>query len=133
MYVIVYCSFKNSPIIKKHMLQRSLLLAIAFSRHLRNKQFLRQFQMSLILISRGKQGNDFLRFLQYICYCDYSRSQHLLVLSQQQKHQKKVRNYSELTIKTVERFQWRRSGVLTVDVEHTSRIFLMFMLLFLNR
>ena len=36
---------------------------------------------------------------------------------------------SELTVKTPERRQWRRSGVFTVNFEHISHLVLMFLLL----
>ena len=40
---------------------------------------------------------------------------------------------SELTIKTPERRQWRRSGVFIVNFEHISQLFLVFLLLNLNK
>ena len=39
----------------------------------------------------------------------------------------------KLTIKTPERCQWRRSGIFIVNFEHISHIFLVFLLLALNR
>ena len=41
------------------MFKQSYLLAITFLRHLRSKQFVRQFIMSLTSIFKGKQSNDF--------------------------------------------------------------------------
>ena len=41
--------------------------------------------------------------------------------------------YSKLTIKTPERRQWRRSGVFAVNFEHISNLFLVFLLLTLNK
>ena len=38
---------------------------------------------------------------------------------------KKYEIYSNLTIKTLERRQWRRSGVLIVNLEHISLVFLL--------
>ena len=46
---------------------------------------------------------------------------------------KKYEICSKLTIKTPERRQWRRSGVLTVNFEHISHLFLVFLLLILNK
>ena len=40
---------------------------------------------------------------------------------------------SKLTIKTPERCQWRRSGVFIVNFEHISHLFLVFLLLTLNK
>ena len=40
---------------------------------------------------------------------------------------------SKLTIKTPERHQWRRSGVFIATFEHISHLFLVFLLLTLNR
>ena len=40
---------------------------------------------------------------------------------------------SKLTIKTLERQQWRRSGVFIVNFEHISHLFLVFLLLALNK
>ena len=40
---------------------------------------------------------------------------------------------SKLTIKTLERRQWCRSDVCSVNFEHTSHLFLVFLLLSLNR
>ena len=40
--------------------------------------------------------------------------------------------YSKLTIKSPERRQWRRSGVFTVNSEHTLHLGLVFLLLTLN-
>ena len=40
--------------------------------------------------------------------------------------------YSQVTIKTPERCQWRRSGVFIVNFEHASDIALVFPLLTLN-
>ena len=45
---------------------------------------------------------------------------------------KKCEIWLKLTIKTPERRQWRRSGVFTVNFEHTSHLFLVFLLLTLN-
>ena len=39
---------------------------------------------------------------------------------------------SELTVKTLERRQWRRSGVFTVNFEHISHLVLVILLLTLN-
>ena len=41
--------------------------------------------------------------------------------------------FSKLTIKTPERYQWRRSGVFIVNVEQILNIALMFILLTLNK
>ena len=41
--------------------------------------------------------------------------------------------YSKLTIKTLERRQWRRSGVFIVNFEHISHLVLVFLLLTLSR
>ena len=38
----------------------------------------------------------------------------------------------KLTIKTLERRQWRRSGVLIINSEHISHLALVFLLLILN-
>ena len=40
---------------------------------------------------------------------------------------------SNLTIKTQERCQWRRSGVFLVNFEYISQLFLVFLLLTLNK
>ena len=40
--------------------------------------------------------------------------------------------FSKLTVKTPERCQWRRSGVFIVNLKHTSRFVLVFLLLTLN-
>ena len=39
----------------------------------------------------------------------------------------------KLTIKTPERCQWRRSGIVIVNFEHISHIFLVFLLLTLKK
>ena len=39
---------------------------------------------------------------------------------------------SKLTIKTPERYHWRRSGVFIVNFEHISQLVLVFLLLTLN-
>ena len=44
-----------------------------------------------------------------------------------------VKICSKLTIKTPDRRQWRRSGVLIVDFEHISHLVLVFLLLTLSR
>ena len=41
--------------------------------------------------------------------------------------------YIQLTIKTPERCQWRRSGIFIVNFEHISHIFLVFLLLTLKK
>ena len=41
--------------------------------------------------------------------------------------------YSKLTIKTPERRQRRRSGIFTVNFEHILHLFLVFVLLYLNK
>ena len=41
--------------------------------------------------------------------------------------------YSDLTIKTLERRHWRRSGVFIVNFEQISHIVLVFLLLILNK
>ena len=46
---------------------------------------------------------------------------------------KKSEICSELTIKSPERRLWRRSGVFIVNFEHLSNLFLMFLLLTLNK
>ena len=40
---------------------------------------------------------------------------------------------SKLTIKALERGHWRRSGVFIVNFEHISHLFLVFLLLILNK
>ena len=42
---------------------------------------------------------------------------------------KRCEIYLKLTIKTPKRRYWRRSGVFTVNLEHISHIFLVFLLL----
>ena len=44
-----------------------------------------------------------------------------------------IETHSKLTIKTLERHHWCRSGVLIVNSEHVSHIFLVFLLLILNK
>ena len=39
---------------------------------------------------------------------------------------------SKLTIKIPERRQWRRTGIFIINFEHTSHLFLLFLLLTLN-
>ena len=68
-----------------------------------------------------------------VCLC----SRHLFVQVQQQKHWKKGRKRYEiclkLTIKTQVWRHWHSSGVFIVNFERTSRIFLVFLLMTLNR
>ena len=46
---------------------------------------------------------------------------------------KRCKIYSKLTIKTPERRHWRRSGVLVVNFKYISHLFLVFLLLTLNK
>ena len=46
---------------------------------------------------------------------------------------KRCKIFSKLTIKTPERRRWRRSGVFTVNFENISHLFLVFLLLILNK
>ena len=46
---------------------------------------------------------------------------------------KRCEIFSKFTIKTPERRQWRRSGVFIVNFENISHIFLVFLLLTLNK
>ena len=46
---------------------------------------------------------------------------------------KRCEIYSKLTIKTPERRHWRRSGVFIVNFEYISNLFLVFLLINLNR
>ena len=46
---------------------------------------------------------------------------------------KRYKTCSKLTIKTSEQHQWRRSGVFIVNFEHISHLFLVLLLLTLNR
>ena len=50
----------------------------------------------------------------------FLHSRHLVVQSQQRKHQNNMSICSKLTIKTPERRQWRRSGVFIVDFEQVN-------------
>ena len=57
-----------------------------------------------------------------------------LAITWSKKHNiKKFEICSKLTIKTLERRHWRRSGVLIVNFEHISHLVLVFLLLTLNR
>ena len=58
---------------------------------------------------------------------------HLLVQSQQLKHQHNVWNLFKLTIVTLERCHWGCSGVFVVNFEHVSHNVLMFPWLILNK
>ena len=56
------------------------------------------------------------------------RSHHLLVQSQQWKHQNNKLTYSKLTIKTSEQRQQHQSSVFIVNFEHIQHIFLLFLI-----
>ena len=63
-------------------------------------------------------------------------SKHLLVQSQQYKHshsRKRSEIYLKLTIKTLEWLYWGRSDVFIVSFEHILHLFLVFILLILNK
>ena len=60
-------------------------------------------------------------------------NQNLLVQSQQKKNRKKCEICSELIMKISERRQCLRSGVFNVNLEHISHLFLVFLMLNLNK
>ena len=58
---------------------------------------------------------------------------HLLVQSQQQKHWEKLWNMFKVKDKTLERRHWCLAGVFIVNFEYISQLFLLFLLLTLNK
>ena len=60
-------------------------------------------------------------------------SQRQLQDQSQQKYENKVWKCSDLTVKTLERRHWRRSGVSTFNFEHISRLVLVFLLSTLSK
>ena len=60
-------------------------------------------------------------------------SQRQLHDQSQQKYENKVWKCSDLTVKTLERRHWRRSGVSTFNFEHISRLVLVFLLSTLSK
>ena len=53
----------------------------------------------------------------------FASSQHLLTQSSNKNTRKRCEIYSNLTIKSPERRQWRRSGAFIVNLEHISYLF----------
>ena len=62
----------------------------------------------------------------------YTANTYLLKVSNR-NNRKKYRICSKLTIKTQQRRQWRRSGVIIVNFEHISHLFLVCLLLTLTK
>ena len=60
-------------------------------------------------------------------------SRHLLVQSQQWKHQKNVWNLFKVKIEDTKRCQWPRFGVIIVNFEYISHIVLVIQIVTLNR
>ena len=64
--------------------------------------------------------------------CKFLSNKHLPAQSQQKNTRQRCKICSNLTIKTSERRQRRRSGVFIVNFELISHLFLVFLLLTLN-
>ena len=56
----------------------------------------------------------------------------IYLLKVNKRNRRRCEIYSKLTIKTLERRHWHRSGVFIVNFEHISHVVLVFLLLTLN-
>ena len=109
------------------------------------------FQVSLPLMRYGNQDNDFDKlcpaefvdsnfvdstpvFLCHLSTLDATLNPVGIYLLKVNNRNTRARceTCSKLTIKTPERRHWRRSGVFIVNLEHVSRLVLVFLLLTLN-
>ena len=87
-----------------------------------------QEKLMIIFVKKKYAGKQ-----NWILLDPYIPTQHLLVQIQQRKHQRNVWNMFDVNSKSPEQHQWGRFGVLIVNFQQISHIFLVLPLLTLNK